>query len=114
VGAEAFSHLPDRVCDNAKLGAFAPGVHKPNGGYFWIDDVNSATVSDVNTKRDAALIGDNAIAPGEFMAGRVGALRRPYLDHGNIVTVDLLRGEQWPTAKVGCLANLPMCSIEPL
>ena len=66
IGAETFNHLCDRVCDDAKLGAFASGVHKPDGGCFWIYDVNGATVSDVNTKRDPALIGDNAIARREF------------------------------------------------
>src|SRR5262249_26769166 len=104
-GGEAFSHLPDRRCDNAKLGAFAPGVHKPNGRYFWIDDVNSATVSDVNTQSDAAFIGDNTIAPGEFAAinsagdsGRYSAI-----NGSDFISMDLLRGEQRPTAKAACL-----------
>ena len=66
IGAEAFNHLSDRVCDDAKLGAFASGMHKANRRRFWIYDVNCATVCDVNAERDAALIGDNAIARGEF------------------------------------------------
>jgi len=122
IGAETFNHLSDRVCDDAKLGAFASGVHKPNGGCFWIYDVNGATVSDVNTKRDPGLIGDNAIAVGEFAAinsagdsGRYSAF-----DNGDMATVDLFRGEQRPTptssrardlvgvAKAGCVANFPM------
>ena len=70
IGAEAFNHLSDRVCDDAKLGAFASGMHKANRRRFWIYDVNCATVCDVNAERDAALIGDNAIARGEFAAGR--------------------------------------------
>ena len=65
IGAEAFNHLSDRVCDDAKLGAFASGMHKANRRRFWIYDVNCATVSDVNAERDAALIGDDAIARGE-------------------------------------------------
>src|SRR2546430_5244516 len=65
IGAEAFDHLSDRVCDDAKFGAFASGMHKANRRRFWIYDVNYATVSDVNAERDAALTGDNAIAAGE-------------------------------------------------
>ena len=81
IGAEAFNHLSDRVCDDAKLGAFASGMHKANRRRFWIYDVNCATVRDVNAERDAALIGDNAIARGEFAAheGR-GVQRVDYSD----------------------------------
>jgi hypothetical protein len=68
IGPEAFNHLSDRVCDDAKLGAFAAGMHKANRRRCWIYDVNCATVCDVNAERDAALIGDNAIASGEFAA----------------------------------------------
>ena len=83
IGTEAFNHLSDRVCDDTKFGSFAPGVHKANCRRFWIYDVNCATVSDVNAERDTALIGDNAIARGEFatcrdalrgVRGRRGAL----------------------------------------
>ena len=68
IGAEAFNHLSDRVCDDAKLGAFAAGMHKANRRRFWIYNVDRATVCDVNAERDTALIGDNAIARGEFAA----------------------------------------------
>src|SRR5215470_15898980 len=73
IGAESFSHLPDRVCDDAKLGAFASGVHKPDGGRLSIYDVNSATVGDVNAKCGAALIGDDSVARGKFAAHRAAA-----------------------------------------
>ncbi len=68
IGAEALNHLSDRVCHYAKLGSFAPGMHKANRRRFWIYDVNCATVRDVNAERDAALIGDNAVARGKFAA----------------------------------------------
>src|SRR6476646_10380726 len=106
IGAEAFNHLSDRVCDDAKLGSFASGMHKANRRRFWIYDVNCAAVSDVNAERDAALIGDDSIARGEFAAWRgrrsaasaVGAERRPYLiDNCNFISVDLFGGEQRPT-----------------
>ena len=34
IGAEAFSHLSDRVWDDAKLGIFASGVRSPIAGVF--------------------------------------------------------------------------------
>src|SRR6266481_6132086 len=68
IGAEAINHLPDRICDDAKLGAFAPGMHQTDGRCFRIDDVKSAAVGDVNAERDAALIRDDAIAARELAA----------------------------------------------
>ena len=45
IGPEAFNHLSDRVCDDAKLGAFAAGMRKANSRRFWIYDVNCATIA---------------------------------------------------------------------
>jgi hypothetical protein len=110
MGAEAFNHLSDRICDDAELGSFASGMHKANRRCFWIHDVNCATVGDVNAERDTALIGDDAIATGKFAAHRAAATA---IDHGDIVFVDLLSGEQRPVADVNCVANFAMRGIEP-
>lgn len=48
IGAEAINHFPDRIRDDAELGAFAAGMHKANRGCFGVNDVNCATVGDVN------------------------------------------------------------------
>ncbi len=72
IGTEAFYHLSDRVCDDAKLGAFASGMHKANRRCFGVDDVNCATIRDVNAERDAALITYDTVAAGEFFAARYG------------------------------------------
>jgi hypothetical protein len=123
IGAEAFSHLRDRVGGDAELGAFASRMHKTDGGCFWIYYVNGATVSHVNSERDAALIGDDTIAAGEFAAHRAAAT---VIDDCDFISVDLFGSEQRPTpissragnligfAKAGCVANFPMCGIEPL
>src|SRR5215475_9155848 len=87
IGAEAFSHFSNRVCDNPKLGASPSGVHEPDGGCLWIHDVNSATVSDVNAKCDAALIRDDTIARWEFTAHRAAATA---IDDCYFVSMDLL------------------------
>ena len=52
-------------------------MHKADGRRCRIYDVNRTTVGNVNAERDTAFIRDNAVARGEFAAGRVGALRRP-------------------------------------
>jgi len=96
IGSEAFNHLFDRVWDNAKLGAFAAGMHKTNCRCRWINDVNCATVCDVNAERDTGLIGDNAIARREFAdwQERRSAARRPYLvDYCDLIPMDLFGGE---------------------
>ncbi len=116
IGVEAFNHLCDCVCDNPKLGSFAAGMHKANRRRFRIYNVNRGTVCDVNAERDTALIGDDAVARGKLApvnsaedSGRYSAV-----DNGDIVSVDLFGGEQRPIAKTGCVANFPMCGIEPL
>ena len=117
IGAEAFNHLSDRVCDDAKLGAFASGMHKADRRRFRIYDVNCATVGDVNAERDTALIGDNAIARGEFATSDSARGPRPLQRvsiTGDFVSVDLFGGEQRPIAKAGCVANFAMCGVEPL
>ena len=66
IGAEAFDHPSDRVWGNAKLGSFAAGMHETNCRCRWINDVNCATVCDVNAERYTGLIGYNAVARREF------------------------------------------------
>src|SRR5439155_17384486 len=106
IGAEAFNHLSDRVCDDAKLGAFSSGMHKANRRRFWIYDVNCATVSDVNAERDATLVRDDAVAAGKFAAinSAEDSGRYSGFDNGDVVSVDLFGGEQRPIAKPGCVA----------
>src|SRR6188472_313308 len=111
IGTEAFYHLSDRVCHDAKLGSFASGMHKANRRRFRIHDVNRATVCDVNAERDATLIRNNAIARGEFAAHSAAATA---VDYRNFMTVDLFGGEQRPLAHADCVANFLMCSVEPL
>jgi hypothetical protein len=91
-------------------------MHQANRRRFRIYDVNCAAVSDINAERDAALIGDNAIAAWKFAtinsaedSGRYSAI-----DNGDFVSVGLFGSEQWPIAKAGCVANFAMCGIEPL
>ena len=104
IGAEAFNHLSDCVCHDAKLGAFTAGMHKADRRRCWIYDVNCATVSDINAERDTALIGNNAIAARKFAAHRATATA---IDHGDVISVDLFGGEQRPIRQSRLLAEFP-------
>jgi hypothetical protein len=59
-------HLRDGIRNDAKLRAFFSGVHEANRRFFWIDNVNRATIGDVNAKRDFSLIRDDTVAPSEL------------------------------------------------
>jgi hypothetical protein len=57
------------------------------------------------------LIRDNAVARGQFAAHRAAATA---IDNGNVVSVDLLSGEQRPIADTDYVANFPMGDVESL
>src|SRR6059036_1061387 len=86
-------------------------MHQTDGRGLWIDNVNSATVGDVNTQHDPALIGDDAVAAREIAAHRAAATA---IYNCDFVSVDLLRGEQWPIADANCVANFAMRGFKPL
>ena len=65
IRSEMRFHLRDGIRDHAKLGAFFSGVHEANRRFFWIDNVNRATIGDVNAERDFFLIRDNTVAASE-------------------------------------------------
>jgi hypothetical protein len=111
IGTEAISHFQNGVRDDAELGTFASGVHKANRGGFGVDEINCATVGDVNAEGDAPLIRDNAVARGKFEAHKAAAAA---IDNGNVVFVDLLSGEQRPIADTDYVANLTMRNVEAL
>jgi hypothetical protein len=116
LGTEAFNHLSDRVCDDAELGTFASRMHQADRRRSWIYDVNGATIGNVNAERDTGLIGDEAVARGDFAAINSAGDSGHYsaCDNGDFVSVDLFGGEQRPIADANRVANLPMCGIEPL
>ena len=111
IGTEAISHFQNRVRDDAELGTFASGMHKAHRGGFGVDEINCATVGDVNAEGDAPLIRDKTVARGKFEAHKAAATA---IDNGNVVSVDLVSGEQRPIADTDCVANLTMHNVEPL
>src|SRR5260370_24741024 len=69
IRSEMRFHLRDGIRNDAKLRAFSSGVHEANRRFFWIDNVNRATIGDVNAKRDFSLICDEAVATREIFVG---------------------------------------------
>jgi hypothetical protein len=78
---------------------------------FWIDNVNRATIGDINAQHDSTLIGDDAVAGGEFTARRAVAIA---IDDCDFVVVNLLGSQQGPIAHADCVANFAMRGFQPL
>jgi len=111
IGSEAINHFVNGVGDDAELRAFPTGMDEADGRRCRIDDVNRATVGNVNAESDTAFVRDNAVARGEFAARRAAATA---VDRGDFVSVNLFRGKQRPLADTDCVANFSMGSVEPL
>src|SRR5437870_6582361 len=101
----------DRVHKDAELGAFASRMHQTDGRRFWIDNINRATVRNVNTQRDTAFIRHNAVAAGEtsiFAADTAAATAAATACNCDFVSVNLFGGEQRPVADADCIADFVM------
>jgi len=65
-GAEAINHFSDCAGHDAGLGTSSSGMHETDCRRFGINDINCATVSDVDTQCHTTLIRDYAVAAGKF------------------------------------------------
>jgi len=81
-------HLGDCIRNDAELCPLAAGMHQTDSRRFWIDNVNSATVGDVNAKRDSRLICDEAVAACQMFVRFDRCI-----DDCDFVPVNLLRGD---------------------
>jgi len=108
--SEAFSHLRNCFADNAELGAFATGMRQTDSRRFWIDNVNSATVGNVNAQRDTVLIGDNAVTAGKMFifAADTAAPTICKIDDRDLVPVNLFGRKQRPIADADSVANFAL------
>jgi len=104
---EACDHLRDRIRDDTKLGPFAAGMDETDRRRFWIDNINRATIGDMNAEQNFPLIRDKTVAPGE-MPVRV----HWRIDSGDFVAVNLFCGKQRPTFNTNCASNVSMRGFE--
>ena len=107
--SEALDQLFDRVSSNAELAPFAAGMHQSDSRRFWIDNVNSAAVSDMNAERDTRLICNEAVAAGEMLI-----LVNRSIDNCDLVAMNLFGGKQRPIADSNRVSDFPMHCVESL
>lgn len=74
---------------NCELGSFLTRVHQPDTAPDWIEKINRAAIGDVNSKRDATLIGNQAIASVETLFGLNGGI-----DYCDAIAMHLLCGKK--------------------
>ena len=92
-------------------------MDQTNGRRDWIDNVNGATIGDVNAERDSALIGNETVATGEFFVGRrrkvdPSSLSFDAAGNRDFVAVNLFGGEQRPIRNSDFATNFKMRGIE--
>ena len=107
--SELLDHLGDCIRNDAKLCALAAGMDETDGWRIWIDNVNSAAVSDMNAERDTRLICNEAVAAGEMLI-----LVNRSIDNCDLVAMNLFGGKQRPIADSNRVSNFPMHCVESL
>ena len=105
--SEARAHLRNRIRDDAQLGPFAAGMNETDGRRFSIDNINRATIGDMNAEQNFPPVGDDSIATGELSA----RFKRS-IDNRNFVSVNLFRGQQGPTFHPKFASNVSMRGFE--
>jgi hypothetical protein len=105
--SEACAHLRDRIRNDAQLGPFAAGMDKSDGRRFWVDNVNRATIGNMNAEKNFSLVRDEAVATVELLARFNWSI-----DNRNSVSVNLFGGKQRPTFHTNFASNVSMRGFE--
>ncbi len=82
-------------------------MDKTDGRRFWIDNINRATIGDMNAEQNFPLVRRDSIATGELSARFNWSI-----DNRNFVSVNLFRGKQRPTFHTNLASNVSMRSFE--
>jgi hypothetical protein len=83
-------------------------MNEADGVPHRINQVDRATIGDVDAQADARLVRDQAIAAVEATAG-IGRL----VYNSDVIAVDLFRRDEWRTSESLLGADLPMHPVEP-
>lgn len=82
-------------------------MDESDGRGFWIDNINRATIGDMNAEQNFPLVRDDSVAPGELSARFNWSI-----DNRNFVSVNLFRGKQRPTFNTNFASNVSMRGFE--
>ena len=103
-----FGHRFDDARGDAKLRSFFSGVHQTDRIADRIDEVNSATIGDVNSETNAALISNQAVTAVETFVSR-----DRLIDNTDARTMHLLRSHEGRDAEPMFSPDFPMSSVQP-
>src|SRR5437762_2911235 len=84
-------------------------MDQPNCWPRGVNNVNRATISNVDSKRDLPLGGDKAIKPGE-----VRVLARRSLDNIDLITVHLFSRQEWPVGNSKAVPRGPVSCFQQI
>lgn len=104
---EPLLHHFDRRGDDSEFRPFLSRVNEANCSLFLVRQVNRTAIGYVNAKASVRLIRHQPVA-----AGKTKIARRRGIDHGDLVAVDLLRGEKRPGLQAHRCAGIGMGRIE--
>lgn len=82
-------------------------MYQTNGRCLLIDNVNRATIGDVNAECDATLIRNQSIAAAEFLI-----VFDCKIDNCDFVAVNLLRRDEWPLSEADLSTDSPVGGLQ--
>src|SRR6266850_940596 len=94
--------------DNTELRSFFSRMHQTYRNANRVDEIDSATVCDINAEANAGLICNQAITTVETLVPH----DRP-IDHTDTLSVHLLRSDERCAADSVCLSDFTMNAVQP-
>jgi len=82
-------------------------MHQTDGRRFWVDNINRATISDVNAECESVLICNNAVAACKLFVGGNWSI-----DDSNLVAVNLFIRQQRPICDADAAPDFVMNVLE--
>src|SRR2546428_10499 len=83
-------------------------MHETDCGRFWVDNINRATISDVNAEGEPGLICNNPVAACKLFVGCNWSI-----DDSNLVAMNLFIRQQRPICDADVAPDFVMNSLEP-
>ena len=107
-GAESLHHEINRTPDNIEFAPFLSRVHEANPVAHGVDQINGATIRDIDAEARLGLSRKEPVTPFETLVGRGHAIDDPHF-----VAMHLLDGEKGSCADSKIGADCAVNRIEP-